>query len=227
MLLKTLALRSRQKVGYKVMGNINENKLKAVMETDNSLDTAADILFLNSENAVFEESGDFVGLRLSEGAAAHLAAKAAEDSLSEDENQPVADKFLYFSRVLFHRAFPFDAPDSYISVYDTESKEIGIIKELEELDSEQRKLVKREIDRKYYAPRISKILSISERHGFSIWKIETESGVLELTLRDNFRSIIHAGGDRIFIADNIGNRYEIKSLSALDRASVKKIEIYL
>ena len=78
MLLKTLALRSRQKVGYKVMGNINDNKLKAVMETDNSLDTAADILFLNSENAVFEESGDFVGLRLSEGAAAHLAAKSEE-----------------------------------------------------------------------------------------------------------------------------------------------------
>lgn len=215
------------KGGYKVMSNVNDNKLRAVAENDNSLDSAADILFLNSENAVFENSGDFVGLKLSESAAAHLAVKAAEDSLALEENLTSADDFLYFSRVLFHRAFPFDAPDSYISVYDAESKEIGIIKELDELDAEQKNLVKREIERKYYAPRIRKIYSISERQGFSIWKIETEAGVLELTLRDNFKSIIHAGGDRIFIADNIGNRYEIERLSALDRASVKKIEIYL
>ncbi len=209
-----------------MMGNVNESKLKAVTD-NNSLDSAADILFLNSENAEFEEAGDFVCLRLSENAAAHLAAKAAEDFIAADENLPEADDFLYFPRVLFHRAFPFDAPDSYISVYDTESKEIGIIKELDGLNAEQRNLVRRELERKYYAPRISKIYSISERQGFSIWKIETEAGVLELTLRDNFRSIIHAGGDRIFIADNIGNRYEIESLSALDRASIKKIEIYL
>jgi hypothetical protein len=204
----------------------NENELKAVNE-NNSLDSAADILYLNADNSVFVESGDFVGLRLSESAAAHLAAKAAEDFIAAEENPPAADDFLYFSRVSFHRAFPFAAPNSYVSVFDTEMKEIGIIKELDELDAEQKKLVKREIERKYYAPRINKIYSISERQGFSIWKIDTEAGVLELTLRDNFKSIIHAGGDRIFIADNIGNRYEIESLSALDRASVKKIEIYL
>ena len=38
----------------------NENELKAVNE-NNSLDSAADILYLNADNSVFVESGDFVG----------------------------------------------------------------------------------------------------------------------------------------------------------------------
>ena len=37
----------------------NENELKAVNE-NNSLDSAADILYLNADNSVFVESGDFV-----------------------------------------------------------------------------------------------------------------------------------------------------------------------
>lgn len=52
----------------------NENELKAVNE-NNSLDSAADILYLNADNSVFVESEDFVGLRLSESAAAHLGRK--------------------------------------------------------------------------------------------------------------------------------------------------------
>ena len=96
----------------------NENELKAVNE-NNSLDSAADILYLNADNSVFVESGDFVGLRLSESAAARLAEKAAEDFIAAEENPPAADDFLYFSRVLFHRAFPFAAPNSYVSVFDT------------------------------------------------------------------------------------------------------------
>ena len=64
-------------------------------------------------------------------------------------------------------------------------------------------------------------------HGTSLWKCNTDAGELEFTLQDTSRSISVIDGDKAVIVDANGNRYEISPISALDKKSMRKLEIYL
>ena len=131
-------------------------------------------------------------------------------------------------RVYFHRAFPFDMPHSYISVLDKDQKEIGMIRELSALAEDTQKIILSELGRKYYAPRIKKILSVKERYGFSYWRVDLENASdFSFTVQDTYRSMLKIDHEHVFIVDVDGNRFEIPSVEALDRASYKKIELYL
>lgn len=137
---------------------------------------------------------------------------------------PEAD---YEGRVFLARAFPFKTADEYISVQNEEKEEIGMIRVLSDFDKETVEILKQELDRKYFAPKISKIVKLSARFGMSYWDCETDHGLLSFTVKDTGRSILRAGEDRVFIVDHDGCRYEIPSLAQLDKKSLGKIEMYL
>lgn len=128
-------------------------------------------------------------------------------------------------RVFLHRAFPFDRPYEFISVSD-ENGEIGIIFDIKDFEKCADLLIG-ELDAKYFAPKILKVNSLKERFGYSYWKVKCDRGDYEFTVKDTFKSIIHISEDRVFILDVDNNRFEIESLSALDRNSFRKIELYL
>ena len=119
----------------------------------------------------------------------------------------------------------------YISVLDRDRKEIGMIRSLGDFSGDQRAILERELEVKYYTPVIKRIMSVKERYGFSYWKTECEFGEKDFTLRDTFRSIIKTpnadGGDRVCIIDVDGNRYEIPDVGHLDAQSLRRIEMYL
>ena len=87
--------------------------------------------------------------------------------------------------------------------------------------------VKEELLRKYYTPKIIKIKTLKETRGFSFWQVVSDAGELSFTLQDTSRSIAKISEDRAFVFDICGNRYEIESLSALDKKSFRKLELYL
>ena len=130
-------------------------------------------------------------------------------------------------RVLLHRDFPFDHPWSYISVLSTENMELAFLQNVDLFDGEEKEIIVRELERKYYTPSIKKILSVKDRFGFSYWDVETESGKVTFTLQDTFKSISRAGDNKLFFSDVDGNRFVIEDIEALDRKSHKKIELYL
>ena len=72
-----------------------------------------------------------------------------------------------------------------------------------------------------------KILSAKDKFGFVYFKCETDKGVCEFVVRNPFGSIIRVSDTRIFIVDIDSNRYSVRDVSALDRASYKKIELYI
>jgi hypothetical protein len=115
----------------------------------------------------------------------------------------------------------------FISVLGEDQQEIGIIRNVEQLGEENRSLVVTELQRRYYSPVILKINSMKERYGFSYWKVETADGSVQFTLHDTYRSIVHAGENRVLLLDVNGNRFEIPDVTALDKKSYKKIEFYL
>lgn len=145
----------------------------------------------------------------------------------------IQNNFLYVEhegvaqRAFLCRQFPFELQWEFISVMNEDSEEIGIIRDVFAFEGDAGALLKNELEKRYYTPVIERIYSVKERYGFSYWKVHTGEGEVQFTLRDTYRSIIHAGGNRILLLDVNGNRFEIPDTSALDRKSYKKIELYL
>ena len=130
-------------------------------------------------------------------------------------------------RAFLCRQFPHELLWDFISVMDDEQHEIGIIKAISLFESETEELLRRELNRRYYAPTIEKILGVKERYGFSYWKVTCEHGDVEFTVKDTFRSILSVGGGRLLVLDVNGNRFQIPDVSKLDKKSYKRIELYL
>jgi hypothetical protein len=179
---------------------------------ENNLTNIISIVYLKPENARFYKKDDFVAM-------------TATVPASQEPDAPLEEKT--FDRIYLHRAFPFDYPYEYISVIDKDNKEIGLISSIADFDDETGALLKGELERKYYTPKILKIKSIKERYGYAYWSVVTDAGDIDFTLRDTYRSMIKIEGGRIYITDIDGNRFEIENIESLDRQSYRKIELYL
>jgi len=178
-------------------------------KTNQTLEDVAQIHYLTKDNTEFKIKNEFLTLK---------TAVKNEEGVSEDKE---------FPRVFLHRAFPFDDPYCYISVLDKDLKEIGLIKRIDDFPEDIAFILKNELTRKYYAPKVEKIISVKERYGFSYWKVITDAGEMTFTLQDTYRSILKVGNGRVFIIDMDGNRYEIPNVEDLEFASYRKIELYL
>lgn len=141
--------------------------------------------------------------------------------------------FLYISlngqeqRAFLCRQFPFELLWEFISVLDEDQCEVGIIRNIALFEGEVHSMLVNELEKRYYSPKINRILSMKERYGFSYWKVETPEGEMAFTLHDTFRSTVRVGEYRVILMDVDGNRFEIPDVRALDRKSYKKIELYL
>lgn len=174
-------------------------------ENKYTLADAAGIVYLDPSNARFFKEGDFIGAEIR----------------GEDGN------YVRHSRVWLHRSFPFDMPLEYVSVQNKDQEELGLIRDISAFAEEEKTVLTGELERKYYTPEIKKIMTLKETRGYSFWRVITDSGELNFTVQDTSRSIARIGADRAFVFDICGNRYEIKSLSALDKNSARKLELYL
>ena len=96
-----------------------------------------------------------------------------------------------------------------------------------DFDADVKEIIKVELERRYYSPKIREILAVKERFGFSYWKVRTDDGTVNFTIQDTYRNLIRVGDDRAVLLDVDGNRFEIPSFEALSRKSYKKIELYL
>lgn len=167
------------------------------------------IVYITPENAVFREKNQFLSMSL---------------TLPDDNGAPQTRDY---DRVFLHRAFPFDHPESYISVQDAEKNEIGMIAAIADFPLETANLLLQELSRKYYAPELTAIRSIRDRYGYAYCTAVTAAGEINFTLRDITRSIVKIDDHHVIITDIDGNRYNIQDVQKLDRKSYRQIELYI
>ena len=170
------------------------------MDKRNSLCDVAGLVYLTPENASFTMKGEFPAAKINE----------------KDED-----------RVWLHRVFPFDMEWEFISVQTKDNEELGIIRDLSIFPEDQQELLKRELERKYFTPKIKRIKSLKEHRGFSYWQVETDIGEMDISLQDTYRSLNKIGDGRVIVTDMAGNRYDITDLEALDRKRRRKLDLYL
>jgi len=139
----------------------------------------------------------------------------------------------FFERVIVLRSFPVTAPNEFLSVREPDTRkkgrgaEIGMIRHLNEFDEETKKLINAELDLRYFTPVIQKILSVKDKFGYSYWEAETTAGKVSFVLNNPFSQIRVLEDMRIYISDMDGNSFMIPDPSALDRASYRRIEVYI
>ena len=138
-----------------------------------------------------------------------------------------------FERVVAIRSFPITDPDAFISIREPDSAdhekgaEIGIIADINEFDGETVSLLREELDRRYFTPKILKIFSMKEKLGHYYWEVNTDAGKFSFVLRNAGANIRTLEDGRVLIFDIDGNCFEIPDTEKLDKASFKKIEVYL
>ena len=138
-----------------------------------------------------------------------------------------------FERVVIIRAFPVSNPDQYISIREPNTKrrgngaEIGMIKNLADFDKATVELLNTELDRRYFTPEITKVYSMKEKFGYSYCEAMTSAGKTTFVLNNPYSNFRKLENGSVLISDMDGNCFIIPSPEALDKASFKKIEIYL
>jgi hypothetical protein len=113
------------------------------------------------------------------------------------------------------RAFPFSKPDCYIGLRDGDDKDIGILTTLGGLDAESHAIIEEELAKRYFTPRIERVLSVDEQFGVVTWEVETDKGPRRFLVRNLRDSTFPLGANRLMMTDTDGNRYEFPDVRAV------------
>lgn len=114
--------------------------------------------------------------------------------------------------------FPLSHPNGYIALLvhkDGATEELGVIKWLNDLPPEPRSLVEREIQLRYFCPRILDIHAITSKYGLDQWEVTTERGKKRFLVQDAKENVTIRDDGVIMIIDTDGCRYQVRDYRKL------------
>jgi hypothetical protein len=177
---------------------------KDILELENQkVQKQLTINYLTEQKAQFYETkGGFVGLKIG----------------NED-----------YGHVNLIRTFPFSAPWEFISVrrLDGKQEEIGIIDNLNHFDSSVFELISKQLEIRYFMPKITKIISINEEYGHAYWNVLTDKGKCSFATSAGASGAVTKNEDRVIIKDTDENRFEIEDITKLTAKELKKLDLFL
>ena len=134
--------------------------------------------------------------------------------------------------VTLRRIMPLEMPMEYISIADTENKEIAILRKISDLPQDQQDIVVKELDSRYYAPEVLDVLSIQDKLGYVYMEMQLRNKQgkeykKNCAVKDVSRNIRMTSPTSVIIFDVDGNRYVISHVEQLNKASMRKLDAYL
>ena len=114
-----------------------------------------------------------------------------------------------------HSVFPISNRHHFALLRDEHGEEIGILEQAHELDGESKRILREELERSYFLPRITDIRDVDEKHGVFAMDVVTDHGERVFEVRNPRQNIRSVGGGRYIIKDVDGNRYDIPKLRNL------------
>jgi outer membrane protein assembly factor BamB len=124
------------------------------------------------------------------------------------------------------RSFPLTDSNKYITLLDSEGKEIGIVRDIKQLPRESAETLLSELQKRYFMPKITKIYELDGEFGVTRWVVETNRGPVAFNMRTRY-DVVSLENGRVLIKDADGNRYEIENYHHLDPASLALLETQL
>ena len=128
-----------------------------------------------------------------------------------------------FTELELHRLFPVTGLRRYIALVDKDGEAIAVIRNIDELLPESKKVVEDCLNEYYMIPRIKRFIEMSEK--FAIWMrtAETDRGVCTFEIRNHLTAVKPLYDGRVLIKDANDNRYEIPDIKKLDKKSLKML----
>ena len=152
-------------------------------------------------------------VRLSRDQRGQLVARIGDDA------EPVAG-------VRLARCFPWSMPDSYISIRDKDGKELQLLRSLDEVEAETRRVIGEELDAQEFVPRVQTIENIDDQAEATTWRVVTDRGPIEAQVKTN-DDIRRLDENRVLIKDHAGGLLEVADVAALDPDSRQRLEDHL
>lgn len=121
------------------------------------------------------------------------------------------------------RLFPVSGHSQYITFLDENGDEQFILRNIENMEESQRNLLLGCLEEYYRIPKITRLISRSEKHKIWLWNVETDKGEFTFEIINHIQSMRMFYDKRILIKDGNDNRYEIPNIYELDKRSQKLI----
>ena len=126
------------------------------------------------------------------------------------------------------RLFPITKTDMFITLLDKDEREVGFVRDLNELDPDSRRVLEECFSEFYMIPKITQINQCEEKFGSLKWFVETDHGTVAFRIRNRHSDIkLLYGTNRVLVRDSNDNRYEIKDYTKLDAHSQHLLFSYL
>lgn len=136
-----------------------------------------------------------------------------------------------YHKVLPTRLVPFFSKNAYISLaYETdenEFREIGVIRDMKELNEKQYETLDSYLKYKYFMPEITKVFNIRDNMQGSIFiKSMTTSGEKTICVKDWYQNFRMLNDDYLYVCDADGNKYYCEDIHKLDKKSLSVLEMF-
>lgn len=112
-------------------------------------------------------------------------------------------------------AFPFSNPSNYIGLRDGEDKDIGMMTTLDGLDESSQAIVEDELERRYFTPKVQRVVTVEEQFGVVTWEVETNRGARRFLVRNLRDNAFPLGPNRVMMTDTDGNRFDFPDVRSL------------
>ena len=118
------------------------------------------------------------------------------------------------------RLFPVSGLTRYITLLDEEGKEQAIIRNIDTLMPDSKKVIEACLREYYMIPKIKRLIDSSEKYGILKWTVETDRGMCSFEIRNRHSDIKMLYDGRVLVRDSNDNRYEITDYRTLDKHSM-------
>jgi hypothetical protein len=122
------------------------------------------------------------------------------------------------------KLFPITNHTMYITLLDSHEKELGFVRDLEEIDEDSRRALEECFEEYYMIPKILSMINITEKFGVITWTCVTDRGTRSFTIKNRHSDIKMLYDGRVLVRDSNDNRYEIDDVAAMDKKSRKMLE---
>lgn len=143
----------------------------------------------------------------------------------------IADQRTYL-RIHAGQAYPQSDERRFIQFFDgrkdgQRGEPAGMLRNLDDLQPEQQKIVQECLKRSYLVPRVLRIVDIHDEYHLVRWTLETDRGPVAFDMDNIYKNIQRRPGGRVVLTDTHENHYEIPDRKKLDRESRAKLDAYL
>lgn len=122
------------------------------------------------------------------------------------------------AKVRIRRAFPWSKPDEFISIRNSEGKELMLLETLSGLSRELRQTIEQRLADTIFIPTITRVDKIDVTFGFQQWHVQTDRGPAEFRVQER-EDIRFLPDGRYSIRDADGNIYAMRPRHEMDEHS--------